>query len=112
VSSKRLKVLAVGTAKPLPEFPGVPTMGQVGYPGFEKTAPWLGLLAPAGTAPDVIARLNQAVTAALKDPKVRQRMHELGAVVVGGTPQEFHDYLVADQKRWANVIKAAGIKME
>lgn len=52
------------------------------------------------------------VNAALKDPKVRQRMHELGAVIAGGTPQEFHDYLVADQKRWAHVIQAAGIKME
>lgn len=112
VSSKRLKVLAVGTAKPLADFPGVPTMAQVGFPGFEETAPWLGLLAPAGTPSDVVARLNQAVNAALKDPKVRQRMHELGAVIVGGTPQEFHDYLVADQKRWAHVIKAAGIKME
>jgi tripartite-type tricarboxylate transporter receptor subunit TctC len=70
------------------------------------------LLAPAGTPSDVIARLNQAVNAALKDPKVRQRMHDLGAVIVGGTPQEFHDYLLADQKRWAHVIQAAGIKME
>jgi len=110
VADKKLKVLAVGTAKPLPDFPGVPTMAESGFPGFELTAPWVGLLAPAHTPTAVIDKLNAAFNDALKDSKVRRRLKELGAVVVGDSPKEFHDYLVEDKKRWAHVIEAAGIQ--
>ena len=110
VADKKLKVLAVGTAKPLPDFPGVPTMAESGFPGFELTAPWVGLLAPANTPSAAIDKLNKAFNDALKDPKIRQRLHELGAVIVGDSPTEFHDYLVEDRKRWAHVIEAAGIQ--
>lgn len=110
VADKKLKVLAVGTAEPLPDFPGVPTMAESGFPGFELTAPWVGLLAPAHTPTPVIDKLNAAFNDALKDSKVRQRLKELGAVVVGDSPKQFHDYLVEDKKRWAHVIEAAGIQ--
>lgn len=112
VDQKRLRVLAVGTAKPLADFPGVPTMNHEGFPGFELTAPWVGLLAPAKTPAKIVAQLNKAVVEAVKDPEIQKRLHDLGAITQSDTPQEFRTYLSKDKERWAHVIKAADIKIE
>jgi len=112
VQEKRLKVLAVGTPQAGAEFPGVPSMADVGFPDFQDTAPWVGLLAPAGTPRPVVQKLNQAMVEALQRPEVQKRLKELGAVVIGDTPEAFGKFLVRDQKRWAGVIKAAGITAE
>ena len=112
VSAKRLQILAVGTAKRLPQFPDAPTMAEIGFPGFEETAPWVGLLAPAKTPPAVIKRLNEAMLKALAKTEVRAQMEKLGAVVVGDSPTEFAAYLKRDYERWEGVIKAADIKAD
>ena len=112
VADKRLRVLAVGSAKPMPEFPGVPTMDASGFPGFEQTAPWVGLLAPANTPAAIIDKLNGAMVQAIKQPEVQKRMKELGAIPVGDTPAQFREFLVKDNDRWEKVIKASGIKAE
>ncbi len=112
VASKRLQILAVGTAKRLPQFPNVPTMSEVGFPGFEETAPWVGMLAPAKTSPAIINKLHDAMTKALAKPDVRVQLEKLGAVIVGDTPTEFAAFLKRDHDRWASVIKAADIKPE
>ncbi len=112
VAAKRLQILAVGTAKRLPQFPNVPTMSEVGFPGFEETAPWVGMLAPAKTSPAIIAKLHDAMTKALAKPDVRAQLEKLGAVIVGDTPTEFAAFLKRDHERWAAVIKAADIKPE
>lgn len=109
VADKRLRVLAVGSAKPLPEFPGVPTMDASGFPGFEQTAPWVGLLAPANTPKAIIDKLNTALVQALNLPDVQKRLKELGAISVGDTPDQFRAFLVKDNERWDKVIKASGI---
>lgn len=112
VNQKRLRVLAVGTAKRLPEFPDTPTMAESGFPGFEETAPWVGLLAPAGTPKEAVDKLHDAMVKALAKPAVKERLRSLGAIPVGDTPAQFAAYLKQDQQRWQRVIQSAGIKAE
>jgi tripartite-type tricarboxylate transporter receptor subunit TctC len=112
VADKRLKVLAVGTSKPMPEFPGVPTMDESGYKDFEQTAPWVGLLAPAGTPEAIVNKLNAAMNIALKQPEVIKRMKDLGATPSGDSPAEFRAYLAQDLERWSKVVQASGIQAE
>jgi tripartite-type tricarboxylate transporter receptor subunit TctC len=110
VKQNRLKVLAVGTAERHPDYPNVPTMSEAGFQGFQDTAPWVGLLAPAGTPDAVVNRLNEAVRASLAKPETRKRLQDLGGIPVGDKPQEFRAFLEKDSSRWERVIKTAGIK--
>jgi tripartite-type tricarboxylate transporter receptor subunit TctC len=112
IAAKRLSILAVGTAKRLSQFPDTPTMSEVGFPGFEETAPWVGLLGPAKTPAPVVALLNDAMLKALAKPDVRAQLEKLGAVIVGDSPAAFTAYLKRDYDRWENVIKAAAIKAD
>ena len=112
VADKRLRVLAVGSSKPMPDFPGVPTMDASGFPDFEQTAPWVGMLAPAGTPKAIVDQLNAALKKALAQPEIIKRMKDLGASPIGDTPDEFRAFLVKDSERWARVIKASGIKSD
>ncbi len=112
VQSKRLKVAAVGTAKRHPDYPSVPTMAESGFPGFEDTAPWVGLLAPARTPPAIVSRLNDALRKSIAKPESKKRLEALGAITIGDTPAEFTAFLQKDSDRWARVIKAAGVKAE
>ena len=112
VADKRLRVLAVGSSKPMPDFPGVPTMDASGFPDFEQTAPWVGMLAPAGTPKAIVDQLNAALKKALAQPEIIKRMKDLGASPIGDTPDEFRAFLVKDSERWARVIKASGIKAD
>lgn len=112
VAAKRINILAVGTAKRLAQFPDTPTMSESGFPGFEETAPWVGLLAPAKTPVAVVTALHQAMVKALAKPEVRLQLEKLGAVIVADTPAEFANFLKRDYDRWENVIKTAAIKPE
>ena len=112
VSAKRLKVIAAGTPKRHPDYPSVPTMAEAGFPGFEDTAPWVGLLAPAGTPSAVVNRLNDALRKSIAKPESRKRLEALGAITVGDSPAEFTAFLKKDSERWARVIKAAGVKAQ
>jgi tripartite-type tricarboxylate transporter receptor subunit TctC len=112
IAAKKLKALAVGTAAPHPDFPGVPTMAQVGFAGLEQTAPWVGMLAPGGTPPAIVNRLAEEMRKSLARPETRERMRGQGAVIIGDTPAEFAAFLRKDNERWAQVIKASGVKAE
>lgn len=112
VNQKRLRVLGVGTARRLPDFPDTPTMAESGFPGFEETAPWVGLLAPAKTPPEIVNKLHDAMVQALAKPAVKERLRSLGAIPVGDTPAQFAQYLRQDQQRWERVIRTAGITAE
>ena len=112
VSARRLKVLAVGTPRPHADFPGVPTLEQSGLPGFEETAPWVGMLAPAGTPAPVVNRLADDMRKSLARRETQERMKGLGAVTVADTPSEFSTFLKKDYERWARVIKTSGVKAE
>ena len=112
ITARRLQILAVGTAKRLSQFPDTPTMAEAGFPGFEETAPWVGLLAPAKTPAEIVSRLNDAMLKALAKPEVKAQLEKLGAVIVGNSPAEFTAYLKRDYERWEGVIRAANIKPE
>jgi len=113
VAQKRLKVLAVSTEKHHPDYPGVPTMNESGFPGFEEYTQGLGVVGPAGIPAPVVGRLNEAIRASLGNPETKSKLTKLGAITEGGsTPAEFRSWLAKDLERWARVIKAAGVKAE
>jgi len=112
VAGGKLKAIAVGTAAPDPDFPSVPTMAQAGFPGLEVTAPWVGMLAPAGTPAPAVNRLSEEIRKSLAKPDIRAKMREQGAIIVGDTPAEFAAFLRKDRERWAEVIKASGVRAE
>jgi tripartite-type tricarboxylate transporter receptor subunit TctC len=113
VAQKRLKVIGVSTEKRHPDYPGVPTMSESGFPGFEEYTQGLGVVGPAGLPAPVVSRLNSAIRAALVKPETKDKLNKLGAITEGGsTPAEFRAWLAKDLERWARVIKTAGVKAE
>ena len=112
VAQKRLKALAVSTPVRHPDYPGVPTMAESGFPGFEEYTQGLGLVAPSGTPAAAIGKLNAAVRASLAKRQTGARLAALGAITQASSPEEFTGFLKKDAERWARVIKAAGVKEE
>lgn len=113
VAQKRLKVLGVSTAARHPDYPGVPTMSESGFPGFEEYTQGLGVVGPAGMPAPVVNRLNEAIRASLNKAETKDKLKKLGAITEGGsTPAEFRSWLQKDLERWARVIKAAGVTAE
>lgn len=111
VKAGRIRALAIGAKKRLDELPDVPTMAEAGFPSFEESAPWIGYLAPAATPQPIITKLHDEIVRTLADSEVKERMKTLGAVIVGNTPAEFGAFLKADVRKWAEVIKTAGLKV-
>jgi tripartite-type tricarboxylate transporter receptor subunit TctC len=103
--------LAVSSARRVPQLPDVPTVDQAGLKGFE-TAAWSGLYAPAGTPPEIIARLNAEVVKILKTPSVKEQLAGQGAEPVGDTPEEFGRFTREEIAKWAKLIKISGAKIE
>ena len=112
VAQKQLRVLAVTTPKRHADFPGVPTMAEAGFPGFEDYVGPVGFLVPAATPAPVVAKLAAAIRASLAKPAIQNRLRDLGAVVVGSTPDDYRAWLKQDHDRWAQLIKTANIKAE
>lgn len=112
VAAKRLKVLAVGTPAPLAEFPGSPTFAQSGLDGLEATAPWVGLLAPAGTPPAIVTRMSQEVAQAVRSPEVAQRFAQLDIEPVGSTPAEYAARIRAADEKYAQAVKVSGARLD
>lgn len=112
VQAQRLRALAVTSLRRSPVFPDVPTLDEAGLAGYEAGV-WWGLLAPAGTPAAVIDKLHQTVAGSLKTAEIRSRlMAAEGAEVIGNTPREFAQFLEKETSKWADVIKAAGIKLD
>jgi tripartite-type tricarboxylate transporter receptor subunit TctC len=111
VQSGRLRALAVSSPQRIPLMPTVPSMAEAGLPGFEAGV-WWALLAPAGTPPAIVAKLNAETQKALADPGVRERLNALGAVVTPSTPPQLAAFLQTEVAKWARVIKAANIEIE
>jgi tripartite-type tricarboxylate transporter receptor subunit TctC len=106
----KLRALAITSIKRSALAPDLPTMAEIGYPGFEAV-PWFGLLAPAGTPKDVVEKLHGETVKALAIPEVRKRFDELGLEPIGNTPAEFAAVIRKETPEWAKVIKDAGIKI-
>jgi tripartite-type tricarboxylate transporter receptor subunit TctC len=111
IKAGRLKALAVLGPKRSALLPDVPTVAESGLPGYALTN-WFGLLAPAATPPERIAKLHADVVAVLRDDEVQKKIAALGADVVGNSPEEFGAAMRAESAQWAGIIKAAGIKAQ
>ena len=111
VKDKRMKMLAVTTAKRMSLFPDVPTLAESGMPGFEVGA-WQGIMVPAGTPRAVIDRLNTEIVKALQSQEVRSKLAVQGAEPLGSTPDEYGAYVKNELLRWAGVVKATGVTIE
>ena len=112
VRNGRLRAYGVTTAQRFASVPDIPTIAEAGVPGYEATQ-WFGVLAPADTPRDIIARLHGELSRALKEPEVRKRFVADGSdTAISGSPEEFAAYIRADEAKWAKVVKEAGLKPE
>jgi tripartite-type tricarboxylate transporter receptor subunit TctC len=111
IKGGKVRALAVTTLKRTALLPDLPTMDEAGLKGFEAST-WHGLVAPAGTPPEIIARLHDAAVKALHDPGVRQSLGRLGVDIVGDTPKEFAAYIAAEIPKWTAIVKASGATVD
>ena len=105
---RALAVLAPSRASVLPD---VPTTKEAGMAGLESGT-WYTVLAPAGTSRAIIDKLNRQVNASLNEPSFRKRVQDMGVTPMGGTPEEVSSYIASESKRWSDVVKTAGIRMD
>lgn len=110
VKGGRLRALAVTTPKRSPVLPDVPAVAET-LPGY-SAGPWYGVLAPAGTPPEILARLNQEIVKILRSPQVKQTLSNEGADPVGSTPTEFATLLIAETERWGKVVRQARMNID
>jgi tripartite-type tricarboxylate transporter receptor subunit TctC len=107
----KVRPLAVTTPKRTAILPDVPTVAELGIPGFDATT-WHGLVAPAGASKDVIGALHYGTVTALNDPAVRKSLMDLGVDIVGNSPKEFDAYIKAEIPKWSAVVKASGARLD
>jgi tripartite-type tricarboxylate transporter receptor subunit TctC len=110
IQGGKLKALAITSARRAPNLPDVPTVAESGLPGYEA-AIWYGMLAPAGTPPAVVARLNAELQKALAAPELRAKLTDQGFAVTPGTPEEFGRKINSELDRWGKLIREANIKL-
>ena len=111
IKGGRIRGIAVASAKRMPAAPELPTIIESGVPGF-VTGTWQGLLAPAGTPKDIIAKLHAAVVQIVTSPEMKQQLVSQGAEVIADTPEQFAAFLREDTTKWAKIAKETGIKAE
>jgi len=112
VQAGALRALAVASRQRLPALPDVPTFAEAGVKDMYASA-WYGIVAPAGTPPDVVQRLNKEVNAVVADPEMKKRMEGMGALVPEGqTPEAFGAFIQSEIDRYADIVKMSGAKME
>jgi tripartite-type tricarboxylate transporter receptor subunit TctC len=112
IKGGKLKALAVTSAQRSLALPDVPTLEEAGkLMGFEASS-WFGLLAPAGTPPDIVQRVQQETFKALNTPSVKEKMMAQGAIPSGMTPEQFVKLIDDEHKKWAQVVKASGAKVD
>jgi tripartite-type tricarboxylate transporter receptor subunit TctC len=95
----------------LPAAPDVPALAQSGYPGFEAGT-WFGLMAPAGTPREIIARVHGDMVKVLRLPEIQERLAAQGGTTVGNTPEQFAAYIRSESDKWAKVLKASGVRAD
>ncbi len=111
IKAGKLRPIAVGALARVPSAPDVPTTTEAGMPNLQ-TENWYGMVAPANTPPQVVAALNKAAVEAMKDPEVISKLSSQGAILVGDTPEQFRSYIASETKKWAMVIKDAGVPVQ
>jgi tripartite-type tricarboxylate transporter receptor subunit TctC len=112
IKGGKLKAFAVTSAQRSAALPDLPTIEEAGkLKGFEASS-WFGLLAPAGTPPDIVNRIQQEVAKSLNTPAIKEKMLAQGAIPSGNTPQEFAKLIDSEITKWAQVVKASGAKVD
>jgi tripartite-type tricarboxylate transporter receptor subunit TctC len=111
VKAGKLRAIAVTTLKRSPAMPDLPTIDEAGVKGFEA-ASWFGLLAPAGTPKEIVAKVQADVVKAMKTTDLTEKMAQQGAAAVGNTPDEFAAYIKVELAKWEKVVKASGAKAD
>ena len=106
-----IRIIGVSSEKRAKQLPDIPTIAESGYPGF-RTLTWNGLMAPAGTPPEVIGRIAQEVAAICANPVLAQRLSQLGVDPLCNTPAEFSETIRSDILTWAEAVKAADLKID
>jgi tripartite-type tricarboxylate transporter receptor subunit TctC len=111
IKTGRLRALAVTGRKRSPLLPEVPTLEESGLRGYEAGS-WYGILAPAGTPPQIVAKLNAEIVQALQQPAIRERLAAEGAEAIGGTPGEFAAHINAELARVGKILRDGGVRLE
>ena len=111
VRAKKLKALAVTSAKRSPVAPEIPTVAESGVAGYQVTG-WWGLLAPAGTPSSIVTRLQREVASQLQSRELRERLSSEGIEAIGSLPGHFAAHLNEDIAKWAKVVKLSGARAE
>jgi len=111
VKTGKLRALAVSSPKRLKELPEVPTVAEAGY-GDTMVMPWYGIVAPAGTPKDIVARLNSEINKALQSPDVIERLERINTQILGGSPEDMGNLIKSEYERWGKLVKARGIKAD
>ena len=111
VKAGKIRALAVSPTRRSPALPDVPTVAEAGVPGYDSGA-WFGLVAPANTPKDLVAKLSRETARILKLPDVSARLADLGAESVGGTPEQFSAHIKAEIAKWAKVIRDANVELQ
>ncbi|MEF9999592.1 MAG: tripartite tricarboxylate transporter substrate binding protein [Comamonas sp.] len=110
IEKGQVRAIAISSAQRLPSLPDVPTVAET-LPGFEAIS-WIGLLAPAKTPRPIVERIQRELHAVVNEPAVKERLAKLGITALGNTPAEFAQQIQADLKKYAEVVKTAGIKID
>ena len=111
VQAGKLRALAVGSAQRVAMLADVPTTAEKGLPAVEAEN-WYGIVAPAGTPKPVLDKMHATIVAALRSPEVKQKLEPIGAILVGNSPEQFTAYIQSEEKKWAEVVRVSGAKLE
>ena len=111
VKDGKLKALAISSAKRFPAVPDIPTVAESGMAGFE-TGSWQGIVAPAGTPPEIVRKMHGEVMKILATPDMKDRLDKAGAEVRAMTPEQFGQFIRSEKDRWAKVVKESGAKFD
>jgi tripartite-type tricarboxylate transporter receptor subunit TctC len=111
IAAGKVRGLAVTGEQRLAAMPDLPTFTQAGVPGVDVVT-WFGLFAPAGTPPEVVQKINAAATAALKDEMVQKSLATMGDESVGSSVADFTAFVRSEHRRWVDITRSAGIKIE
>ena len=111
IRAGRIRALAISGAARHPQLPDVPTFTELGYAEIQDYT-WVGFFAPAGTPAEIVQKLNDGINAALRMPDVRERLESLTFEPIGGSPQQFADYVRSEVVKWGNVVRQTGAKVD
>lgn len=111
IKEHKLKALAVSSSKRLDLLPDVPTLAEAGIPGYEANV-WFGIIAPAGTPPNVVSFLNSQISRVIRKPEFRKQLADLGLAPIDGSPAQFQQVIDQEKVKWADVIRKSNLKLD